>query len=79
MISINRCPANMKKKKKQANKIFVHDSIIPQCKWLSLSRKMVEIQKFCHHGNLTSHFSLLSDLVFRVEMQILMEQWLGLC
>ena len=48
-------------------------------KWPSLSRKIVEIQKFGYHGNVTSHFSLLSDVVFRVGMQILMEQWLGLC
>ena len=24
---------------------------------LSLSRKIVEIQKFCYHGNMMSHFS----------------------
>ena len=35
-------------------------SIVRQCKWLSLSRKIVVIQKFCYHGNLTSHFSFLS-------------------
>ena len=31
-------------------------SIVRQSKWLSLSRKIVEIQKFCYHGNVTSHF-----------------------
>ena len=33
-------------------------SIVRQCKWLSLSRKIVEIQKFCYRGNLTSHILL---------------------
>ena len=33
-------------------------SIVRQCKWPSLSRTIVEIQKFCCHGNLTSRFSL---------------------
>ena len=31
--------------------------IIRQCKRLSPSRKIVEIQKFCFHSNVTSHFS----------------------
>ena len=34
-------------------------SIFRQCKWPSLSRKMIEIQKFCCHGNLTSHSTSL--------------------
>ena len=34
-------------------------SIVRQCKWSSLSRKIVEIQKFSSHGNVTSHFSSL--------------------
>ena len=29
-------------------------SIVRQCKWSSLSRKIVEIKKTCYHGNLTS-------------------------
>ena len=29
--------------------------IVRQCKWPSLSRKIVEIQKFCHHGNILIH------------------------
>ena len=29
-------------------------SIVRQCKWPSLSRKIAEIQKYCYHGNLTS-------------------------
>ena len=33
-------------------------SIVRQCKWPSMSRTIVEIQKFCYHGNLTSRFSL---------------------
>ena len=34
-------------------------SIVRQCKWPSISRKMIEIQTFCCHGNLTSHFTSL--------------------
>ena len=34
-------------------------SIVWQCKWRSRSRMIVEIQKFCYHGNMTSHFSSL--------------------
>ena len=30
--------------------------IVRQRKWLSVLRKNVEIQKFCYHGNVTSHF-----------------------
>ena len=33
-------------------------STVRQCKWPSMSRTIVEIQKFCYHGNLTSRFSL---------------------
>ena len=33
-------------------------SIVGQWKWPPLSRKSVEIQKFCSHGNVTSGFSL---------------------
>ena len=28
-------------------------SIVRQCKWPCLSRKIVEIQTFCYHGNVT--------------------------
>ena len=34
-------------------------SIVQQCKWPFLSRKIVEFQKFCYHGNATSHFPFL--------------------
>ena len=34
-------------------------SIVRQCQWPSLSRKTVEISKFCYHGHMTSHFSSL--------------------
>ena len=44
------------------NKPWSFPSIVRQCKWLSVSRKLVEIQKFCFHGNVTSHFSLLLAL-----------------
>ena len=37
-------------------------SIIGQCKWLLLWRKVVEIQKFCYHGNNSSHSPLLLRL-----------------
>ena len=33
-------------------------SIVRQCKWPSLSRKVVEIHKCCYHGNRTSHTPL---------------------
>ena len=41
-------------------------SIVRQCKWPFLSRKIVEFQKFCYHGNATSHFAfpLLSVIPF---------------
>ena len=43
--------------------ILCFASIVQQFKWPSRSRKIVEIQKFCHHGNVTSHFSsLLTEL-----------------
>ena len=42
------------------NKPWSFSSIVRQCKWLS--RGIVEIQKFCFHGNVTSHFSLLLAL-----------------
>ena len=60
-ISTNRIPANMVGKKTDMYDFPVHDCaqeqngspyIVRQCKWPSLSRKIVEIQKFCHHGNI---------------------------
>ena len=66
-----RCHGNkiwQKKKEKMAMYEFpVHDStdspyfssIVRQCKWLSLSGNIVKIQKFCCHGNVTSHLSSL--------------------
>ena len=35
-------------------------SIVRQWKWPCLSRTMVENQKFCYHGNMTSHTSFVS-------------------
>ena len=52
-------------------------SIVRQCKWPSSSRKIVEIQKFCYHGNLTSRFPLILGWVSwceRVFSQIV-KQW----
>ena len=40
--------------------IIAWSSIVRWCKWPSLSRRIVEIQKFGYHGNVTSHFSTLS-------------------
>ena len=34
-------------------------SIVQQCKWPFLSRKIIESQKVCNVGNMTSHFSSL--------------------
>ena len=48
----------MKKKKKRQCIIALKNKTVAP-----LSRKIVEIQKFCSHGNLTSHFLLLSDLL----------------
>ena len=39
--------------KKQNGSPYV-SSIVRQCKWPSLSRKIAEIQKYYYHGNLTS-------------------------
>ena len=39
-------------------------SIVRQCKWLSLSRKMIEIHKYCYHGNLTSLFCSLYSIPY---------------
>ena len=69
----SRGPVNMAEKKNEKNGLYnfrVYEctreqngspyfcSIVQQCKWPSLSRKIVEIQKFCYRGNLTSHFLL---------------------
>ena len=43
-----------------ASPYFVLPSTGRLIKWPSLLRKTVEILKFCYHGNVTSHFSLLS-------------------
>ena len=49
-------------------------SIIWQFKWLSLSRKIVEIQKFCVHVNVTSHlYSLFHETgiaILQIQLQI---------
>ena len=34
-------------------------SVIRQCKWPSLSKKIVVIQNFCYHGSVMSHSSSL--------------------
>ena len=48
--------------------------IIWQCEWPPLSRKVVEIQKFCYHGNITSHFSSLLRIRSGIAFTIL-EKW----
>ena len=60
------CKYGRKKEKMDMYEFPVHDptdspyisSIVRQCKWPSLSGNIVEIQKFCYHGNMTSHLSL---------------------
>ena len=62
--------AEIKKEKMAMYEFPVHDStdspyfssIVRQCKWLSLSGNIVKIQKFCCHGNVTSHLSSLCAL-----------------
>ena len=69
----SRGPVNMAEKKNEKNGLYnfgVYEctreqngspyfcSIVRQCKWPSLSRKIVEIQKFCYHVNLMSPFLL---------------------
>ena len=70
----NRGPANMSEKKKKRWHVWlsaVYDytqeqngsryvsTIVRQYTWLSLPRKIVEIQEFCYYCGVTSHFSLL--------------------
>ena len=46
-------------------KTVAHNSFLPlgQHKWPSLSGKIIQVQKFCYHGNVMSHFpSLLGHL-----------------
>ena len=46
----------------RSSSCYMTPSIIRQCKCPSLSRKIVEVQKFGCHVNVTSHFSLFSYL-----------------
>ena len=72
-MSTNRGHVNMAEKKNEKNGLYnfgVYEctreqngnpyfcSIVRRCKWPSLSRKIVEIQKFCYHVNLMSPFLL---------------------
>ena len=41
------------------NGVPYFSSIVRQCKWPSLSREIVEIQKICFNGKVKSHFSFL--------------------
>ena len=41
------------------NGVPYFSSIVRQCKWPSLSREMVEIQKICFSGKVKSHWSFL--------------------
>ena len=41
------------------NGVPYFSSIVRQCKWPSLSREIVEIQKICFSGKVKSHFSFL--------------------
>lgn len=49
--------------------------VVCKCKWPSLSQKIVEIQKSCYQGHLTSHFSLLVISVL-LDLSKLKAQWL---
>ena len=42
----------------EKNSSLYFSSIVRQCKWPFLSRKIVKIHKFCYHGNVTSHISI---------------------
>ena len=43
-------------------------SIVRQCKWPSLSRKIIEIRKCSYHGNVTSQVSSLSNKALYTEI-----------
>ena len=49
-------PANMAEKRKKKGIIALRNITLAPL-------AVVEIQKFCYHGNVTSHFLLLSDLL----------------
>ena len=56
-------PANMaEKRKKMTCMTFLYIIALRNITLAPLS--VVEIHKFCYHGNVTSHFLLLSDLLF---------------
>ena len=67
-----------KKKRKKKSYIWLScvpnfSSIVRQCKWPFLSRKIVEFQKFCYRGNATSHFpfpllSVIPFVLFRLSL-----------
>ena len=46
----------------EQNGSLYFSSTVQQYKWPSISRNNVEIQKFCYHGNVTSHYSPLYSL-----------------
>ena len=46
----------------EQNSIPYFSLMVWQCKGTSLSRKIVEIQKFCYHGNAISHYSPLLQM-----------------
>ena len=50
------------------NKAVAH-SFLP-----SLSKKIVEIQKVCYHGNVTSHFSLVNVTLKYIKVKLLLCQ-----
>ena len=72
-LSLNCGPANLAGKRKiltcmcfpmhdctqEQNGNPYYSSIVRYCKWPSLWKKVVEIQTFCYHDNMTSHFSSL--------------------
>ena len=57
LYDLRLCMFALKKKKRLPNDF---SSIVRQFKWSSLSREKakIEIQKFCYHSNVTSHFPI---------------------
>ena len=56
-------PANMAEKRKRKMTCMTFLCIIALRNITLAPLSVVEIQKFCYHGNVTSHFLLLPDLL----------------
>lgn len=71
------CKYDRKKRKKSTCMTFpcmialgspYFSSIVRQCKWPSVSRKIIEIRKCSYHGNVTSQVSSLSNKALYTEI-----------